>query len=295
MPAGQPVHSAGRAATEPRALRWGALQIALAIVVLLQVWRIHDLFPVLAVHGVPILATVTAVALFALSNDVWRRVSSLNHPIVRAALGIVLLVALSVPGSLYPGASASFLLKDYLRSVILMVLVAASIRGLSDVRRFAWLQLAGVTLLSAVVVARAQMGADGRLRDVAYYDVNDLALLIVCTLPLVLYLWRKPAGPWSRALLAAATVFLMVALGKTGSRGGFLGLVTVGGYLLLRLRATEASHRDRVREALFGDRAPDGPALRVVRLEQRRCGPAAEHARELPRQVLHVLHAGVEP
>jgi len=243
MPAGQPVHSAGRAATEPRALRWGALQIALAIVVLLQVWRIHDLFPVLAVHGVPILATVTAVALFALSNDVWRRVSSLNHPIVRAALGIVLLVALSVPGSLYPGASASFLLKDYLRSVILMVLVAASIRGLSDVRRFAWLQLAGVTLLSAVVVARAQMGADGRLRDVAYYDVNDLALLIVCTLPLVLYLWRKPAGPWSRALLAAATVFLMVALGKTGSRGGFLGLVTVGGYLLLRLRGVSTLQR----------------------------------------------------
>jgi len=75
MPAGQPVHSAGRAATEPRALRWGALQIALAIVVLLQVWRIHDLFPVLAVHGVPILATVTAVALFALSNAsaIWLR------------------------------------------------------------------------------------------------------------------------------------------------------------------------------------------------------------------------------
>src|SRR3989440_588308 len=164
MPAGQPVPSAGRAATEPRALRWGALQIALAIVVLLQVWRIHDLFPVLAVHGVPILATVTAVALFALSNDVWRRVSSLNHPIVRAALGIVLLVALSVPGSLYPGASASFLLKDYLRSVILMV-------------------------------------------------------------------------------LAAATVFLMVALGKTGSRGGFLGLVTVGGYLLLRLRGVSTLQR----------------------------------------------------
>src|SRR5207248_1911845 len=66
---------------------------------------------------------------------------------------------------------------------------------------------------------------------------------VVCTLPLVLYLWRKPAGPWSRALLAAATVFLMVALGKTGSRGGFLGLVTVGGYLLLRLRGVSTLQR----------------------------------------------------
>src|SRR5947207_12575657 len=87
------------------------------------------------------------------------------------------------------------------------------------------------------------MGADGRLRDVAYYDVNDLALLIVCTLPLVLYLWRRPAGLWSRVLLAAGTVFLMVTLGKTGSRGGFLGFLTVGGYLLLRLRGVSTLQR----------------------------------------------------
>lgn len=222
---------------------WGALQIALAIVVLLQVWRVHELFPQLAIHGLPILATVAAVTLFALSNDLGRRLNSLNHPIVRAALGIVVLVALSVPGSLYPGGSTNFLLKDYLRSVILMLLIAASIRGLTDVRRYAWLHLAGVTLFSAVVLARAQMGADGRLRDMAYYDVNDLAMLIVCTLPLVLYLWRKPASLWSRALLMAATVFLMVTVGKTGSRGGFLGLLTVGGYLLLRLRGVSSLQR----------------------------------------------------
>jgi len=230
-------------APAPASPPWGALQIALAIVVLLQVWRVHELFPQLAIHGMPILATVAAVALFALNNDLGRRLNSLSHPIVLAALGIVVLVALSVPGSLYSGGSANFLLKDYLRSVILMLLIAASIRGLPDLRRYAWLQLAGVTLFSAVVVARAQMGADGRLRDVAYYDVNDLAMLIVCTLPLVIYLWRKPARPWSRAVLIAATVFLMVTLGKTGSRGGFLGLVTVGGYLLLRLRGVSTLQR----------------------------------------------------
>lgn len=234
--------TATAATTWPRQ-PWGALQIALAMVVMLQVWRAHELFPGLAVRGLPILATVTAVALFALSNGLGRRLNSLNHPIVRAAFGILALVALSVPGSLYPGGSANFLLKDYLRSVILMLLIAASIRGLTDLRRYAWLQLAGVTLFSAVIVARAQMGADGRLRDVAYYDVNDLAMLIVCTLPLVLYLWREPAALWSRALLAAATVFLMVTLGKTGSRGGFLGLVTMGGYLLLRLRGVSTVQR----------------------------------------------------
>jgi O-antigen ligase len=224
-------------------LPWDSLLVTLMVLVSLQVWRVHELFPTLSIHGLPILMTVAAAALLLLGRDPRRRLGSLNHPVVRIALAIVVLAALSVPGSLYPGGSLNFLLKDYSRTVLLMLLIAASVRGLTDLRRFAWLQLAGVTLFSAVVVARAQMGADGRLRDVAYYDVNDLAMLMVCSLPLVLYLWRKPAAPWSRALLVATTVFLMVALGKTGSRGGFLGLVTVGAYLLLRLRGVSTVQR----------------------------------------------------
>jgi O-antigen ligase len=223
--------------------RWDTLHAALTVLVLMQVWRVHELFPVLAIHGVPILMTLVAGAFLWLGRDPRRRLGTLNQPLVLVALGILGLAFLSVPGSLYPGHSLDLVVKDYLRTVILMLLIATSVRGPADLRRFAWLQVAGVTVFSAVIVARAQMGADGRLRDVAYYDVNDLALLIVCTLPLVLYLWRKPAGPFARALLAAATVFLMVALGKTGSRGGFLGFVTVGGYLLLRLRGVSTLQR----------------------------------------------------
>src|SRR5205814_8349712 len=138
----------------------------------LHVCRVHDLLPPRAVHERPLLTKVVAIALFPLGRDPRRRIGSVNVPVVWAALGILGLVALSVPGSLYPGHSLNFLLKDYLRTVLLMVLVAASVRGLADLRRLAWLQLAGVTLFSAVIVARAQMGEDGRLREVAYYDVN---------------------------------------------------------------------------------------------------------------------------
>lgn len=127
-------------------LKWDALQVALAILVYMQVWRIHDLFPILAIPGVPILTTAVAVLVVILDRDPRRRLSGLNQPVVRVALGILLLVALSVPGSLYPGLSMSFLLKDYLRTVILMLLVAASVRGLADLRWLAWLQVGGVKI-----------------------------------------------------------------------------------------------------------------------------------------------------
>src|SRR2546421_9214961 len=93
----------------PARLPWDALQVALTVLVSLQVWRVHELFPSLAVHGLPILMTVVAVTLLLLGRDPRRRLAALNHPVVRTASGIVALAALSVPGSLYPGHSLNFL------------------------------------------------------------------------------------------------------------------------------------------------------------------------------------------
>lgn len=224
-------------------LRWDALLVALAVLVSTQVWRVQDLFPKLALPGLPVLATVVALLLFFLDRDPRRRVHGVNQAVLRTVLGLLVWVGLSVPRSLYPRLSLEFLLIDYLRSVLLMVLIAASVRGLADVRRFAWLQVLGVTLFSAVTMATARVGDEGRLVTVAYYDVNDLAMLIVCTLPLCLYLWRPPAGLRARLLLAAATVLLMMTLGETGSRGGFLGFLAVAGYLLIHFRGLSRAKR----------------------------------------------------
>src|SRR5438034_1153377 len=116
--------------------------------------------------------------------------------------------------------------------VVLMQLVAASVRGPADLRRFAWLQVAGVTLFSAVMLARGSVASDGRLSESAYYDANDLATLIVCSLPLALHLWRW-SSPWARLALLPIVACLMVTLVKTQSRGGFLGFVAVALYLLV--------------------------------------------------------------
>lgn len=216
----------------PKRPTWYALHGALILLVSLQVWRIHDLFPILAIPGFPVVCTLVAVLALCLDRDPQRRLLGLNQPVVRASFGILLLVAVSIPGSLWPGYSASFLLKEYLRCVILMVLVAASVRGMADLRRLTWLQFAGVTLLCAVALVRAESDSEGRLTAVPYFNANDLAAVIACTLPLVIFLWR-PAGLVVRLLLAACTVLAMMALGQTGSRGAFLAFVAVAGYWLL--------------------------------------------------------------
>ena len=231
--AGPVPRGGGRAtAAAPDRSRADAVLAAVAIVLLMQVWRVQELFPILAVPGLPIVATLGAGLLFFLGRNSGRALGGLDRPLVAAVLGILVLVALSIPGSLYPRYSFEFLLKDYLRTVVLMLLVAASVRGLADLRRLVWLQVVGVTLFSAVMLTRGSVASDGRLSETAYYDVNDLATLIVCSLPLALHLWRW-SGVWARLALLAILACLMVTLVKTGSRGGFLGFVAVAVYLLV--------------------------------------------------------------
>src|SRR5260370_678029 len=109
--------------------KWDALQLAVTIFVFMQVWRVQDLFPVLALFGLRILATCVTLLLFVLDRDPRRRLSNLNQPVVLATLGLLALVALSVPGSLYVAGSLDFLVKGYLRTVLFMLLVAASMRA----------------------------------------------------------------------------------------------------------------------------------------------------------------------
>src|SRR6267378_7023950 len=170
-------------AVTPRQLRWDALQVVPALLVFVQVWRMQDLLPGIAIPGLPVVSTLAVLLLLVLDRHPRRRLDSLKQPVVRAALALLVLATLSIPGSLYPRYSLNFLVMDYMRSVALMLMIAASVRGVGDLRRLAWVQIVGVTLFCAVSVARGQVDGDGRLVVHTYYNSNDLALLIASTLP----------------------------------------------------------------------------------------------------------------
>jgi O-antigen ligase len=101
----------------------------------------------------------------------------------------------------------------------------------------------GAAIYCAQILTTFEVGAGGRLGNLFYYDSNDLAMLVVCTLPFVVFSLRPSATSKLRiAALGIAALFVLTIV-KAGSRGGFLGLIAVSLYLLLGFRAVAARIR----------------------------------------------------
>lgn len=223
---------------------WDLTTLALGGVMLTFVWRIQDLFPVIRPMRPAIVVPILALVLFAFSSDRRRKLKDvIRHPLVKTAGLIFALIILSIPGSLWPGLSFRFMLRDFLPNILCMLLVAASIRSFVDVERMAFAQLVGAALLSATLMTRFNLDRSGRLGYLGYYDANDFAMLIVCSIPLAIYFARRKSSRWYQIAAVGTLALLMVGLVKTGSRGGFLAMVAVAAYLLLAFRAVKAHVR----------------------------------------------------
>src|SRR5579872_5680139 len=182
---------AARSLARPRRDGWDLLQVALTASLLFQIWRVQDLFPVFRAAGLPIAVSLATLFVFLVDHDRRRKIPFRTYRVLRIAIWTTVLVVLSIPGSLYPGGSFQFLIKDYWRSVALLLLIAGSVRSVDDLVRLAWVQVAGATLFCGVVLSRFSVGQNGRLGELVMYDSNDLAAIIVCTVPLIVYLlWR---------------------------------------------------------------------------------------------------------
>lgn len=224
---------------------------ALALMILTNVWRIQDLFPVLGLFKLNLVATATTIALLVIDRDPSRHITRLKSPILVCMLGILALAILGVPMSLWPRRSATFVVRDLLPNLLMLVAMAATVRGMRDLSWIAMVNLVGACVYSVFVQLNFQVGPTGRLSNLVYYDANDLALVLVCTLPVTLYFLVRHG--WRYRVLALASLMLLLAtIAKSGSRGGFLGLVAVSLYVLLGYRVIPARARLVATAAVFG-------------------------------------------
>ncbi len=234
MPPSSPQH---------RPARVDFLMVAVVVAMMTYVWRLQDLYPFLRPLQLPALATLCALGLYFITGDPRRRLRLIKHPITTCITGILLLCFLSVPLSLRQSTSLFFITDDLLKNYLMAIVLAASVRAFDDVHRYAAAMLSGAVVYATFVYLYVPVGESGRLGNIVYYDANDLGMLLVSSLPLVIYFIMNGRSVAARTLALPCLPVLLIVIIKTGSRGAFLGIIAVALYYLFKVQSIRKAWR----------------------------------------------------
>ena len=224
---GQPATST---APLPRARRRrDGLRIALFVLIFLDVSRLHQAWSILAaIHVMQVL--VACVLFYSVANPkllVDLRAWSGRWP-ARVVAALAALACLSAAFGLSFGASASYILYEYSRTLILAFLLMATIRNAHDLVFYAWAYVAACAVLvyqAMFVFHLSNAGSAAfRLSNLYMYDANDVTVVILAGLGLCFFTFQT-SGRLGKVASAVIMAGMGVVLARSGSRGGFLGLV----------------------------------------------------------------------
>jgi len=222
---------------------WDLLLLCLSVFILTSVARIHQLFPALAVFRPVALTGMLAIGLCLIDRVPRRRISALQIPATRYLLAMIVWMALSVPGALWPGGAFTTFL-DFAKTALICLVIITAVRSTRDVERLTLVYFLGAVVFAAVVLSRTsfQLGAEGRMERLYFYDSNDFATYTVTALPLGFY-FASTGRRRLRLIACAGIAVLAVGFVWSGSRGGFLALLAVVAYFLLRYTTVKRSWR----------------------------------------------------
>jgi O-antigen ligase len=219
------------ARSSPASRRVHPAVVMLAIHTFVVVARIAELLPSLRLA----LVTGGLTAALALSIRARSGVRFLGLQEVRTVLGLFFISALTIPFSVWPRGSFQHVFTVYSQVVLIFLLVIHAVRSLRDIRWLVWAQLAAAMSLQLWALAA---GSVERLSVTETYDSNDLAFVVVCTIPLGAFLLVYTRSV-QRYLAGAVVLSGVTVVVLTSSRGGFLSLLLIGVVLLGKLPASK--------------------------------------------------------
>jgi len=203
----------------------------------ISVWRFQDLWPIIGTLQVPIMLELSLVVVLAVSLRGARSPRWLKSRMVVIPFLMLALMIVGLPLSLWRGWSFTFITKVFMPVLLLMVAVAASIRDADDANWIAFAHLIGADVYSLYTYLFVAIGSDGRLSGGAHYDANDLALMLVATIPIAVYFLRPGVAIWKRLFALLSLGLLIELIIKSGSRGGFIALICVAIFILVAFRS----------------------------------------------------------
>ncbi len=198
------------------------------LLILVAIGRLPELVPPLAALQLGNVAVALAVIGLAFGRRL--PVAVFGAPLGKLMVAFTALAALSVGFSVWGSHSLQALLSSFAVGVMLFYLAAKTAASPATYRAYvkALLVAAAVLAVSAVII-----GAERRAEVTTMYDPNDLALVLVTCLPFAAVQVFASQGRRRWGFLSLTGAFVIGVL-ATGSRGGFLGLMAVTGFLLFK-------------------------------------------------------------
>jgi len=195
--------------------------------------RVHVLLPFLTNIPCAMISGILAVTAFWFEHGKVQE----KHSWVREeklVLGLLIMCLVTLPTSIWLGGSVTGLYKSFLPMIVLMFITAIICRSVADIEKFVWLLLVNNMLIIYFVLSKDISHISKGITDT--YDTNDIAMVLDCSLPILFYFMISCRGI-KKNILSICVVLLAITVIKTASRGGMLGLIAFGGYLLLHSRS----------------------------------------------------------
>jgi len=206
------------------------LRLLLFVLTIVTISRVHLHYPVLAKVRPVLLLSVVAVGYAFLYPQSLTRANIFARWPMRVVAIIGFLACCSAPFGISLGNSALFILDSFSKTLAFAFLVALCVRHVRDLYTMVWAFVisCGILAFLAVVVFKLEPASNDttRLAELYTYDSNDLGVLLMIGLPLTLLLLFVDRG-LKRWLLVLILIGISAAMARSGSRGGFLGLVAV--------------------------------------------------------------------
>jgi O-antigen ligase len=233
---GLDIEPADRPARRPRP---SVLVIGAAVLTLIFVTQILQLFPVIKDLSIAKFTVLLAALSFLSSREqIVSRVRVMRVPQLKWILMLLALAVATLPFSFWPSDSLSYILNIYSRNIVCLYLIAQAVRDDRSARAIGGAFVAGCAAIVAAMLLNfgplvTYKFEPGRISIGGSYDPNDLALLFVVALPYAFFM-LKGSRPLMQLMLVSSIGLMLVGIVKTGSRGGFIGLLVVGGLILMR-------------------------------------------------------------
>jgi hypothetical protein len=201
--------------------RFGVWVVTLALFLVFS--RLQDY--VYYLHLPAFLLTICLCVSFFIGG--WYR--ALESPIGKYLTALTILFGIACVFSVWKGGSVALYVGVWLKSYGIYVVVASLLVSLSDVAMTVWISVIGIFCTALTATALGKVDQDRVSTQVSRFgDANDLAQILLIGICLSAGIFsRKQTGLVRRVTIFIMVVAMIVAMARTGSRGGFIGTLVM--------------------------------------------------------------------